>query len=233
MIGTQALCAKNGGDTVGTCEVNLAETEDPPPEGRNGLQRPEPDRLRRFLDSRPDRGAVRAVRTAPTRFAGRRTRRRCGRSLPAWGGEQPAGVAGSPGRAQWQVGLPHLRCVSTSDPGRKSPTAASSPSRASPGVRVRRCSRCWACPDFLSASLKTHDFDNSSPLVHCSLRASFTPNLSWSPPARPPLEAKGAPSSKRRRLTCLEYGSWGAWLGAGRADDKTEYPQASHSNPYV
>ena len=36
----------------------LAETEDPPAEGRHGLHRPEPVRLRRFLDSGPDGAAV-------------------------------------------------------------------------------------------------------------------------------------------------------------------------------
>ena len=47
-----------------TPEVSLAETQDPRPEGRHGLHRPEPNRLRRFLDSRPDGRAVRSVPAA-------------------------------------------------------------------------------------------------------------------------------------------------------------------------
>ena len=52
-----------------TPEVNLAEPEDPPPEGGDGLHRPEPDPLRRFLDSGPDGPAVRSVRAARGRGA--------------------------------------------------------------------------------------------------------------------------------------------------------------------
>ena len=47
-----------------TPEVNVAQAEDSPSEGRDGLHRPEPDHLRRFLDSRPDGTAARSVRAA-------------------------------------------------------------------------------------------------------------------------------------------------------------------------
>ena len=44
---------ENGRVMVRTCELELTEADDPTAGGRNGLHRPEPDCLRRFLESRP------------------------------------------------------------------------------------------------------------------------------------------------------------------------------------